>query len=200
MKYPKIREIKGAIISLLTKPYTTKFPKIAHTPFTSFRGRPYYHEEKCIGCTACVNVCPTKALVFSDLVENDAARRVFTVRWDICIGCGHCQLNCPTQEGIVLSNEFDMAVTENRKSLQQTIDKQMVICECCNEPIACKDHLSWTAQKIGPLYPSNTTLLRFQQTLILVGNDIKKDNKEILRPDRFRILCPKCRREAVFIS
>jgi formate hydrogenlyase subunit 6/NADH:ubiquinone oxidoreductase subunit I len=200
MRYPKFREIKGALHSLFTKPYTSAFPKTAHIPFSSFRGRPYYYEEKCIGCTACVNVCPAKALAFTDAVDKDVMRRILTVRWDTCISCGHCQLNCPTEEGIKLSNEFDISATESRKDLFQTITKEMVCCEYCNEPIACRDHLSWTAKKIGPLYTSNTTLLYFQQSLIFAGSDIKKGNKEILRSDRFCILCPKCRREAVFIS
>lgn len=200
MRYPKLREIRGALHSLFTKPYTSAFPKVAHTPFSSFRGRPYYHDDKCIGCTACVNVCPARALEFNDVVENGVAKRVLSVHWDICVQCGHCQLNCPTEEGIMLSNEFDIATTEDRKELCQTINKEMVICEYCKVPIACKDHLSWTAKKIGPLYPSNTTLLAFQQSLILVTNDIEKNNNQILRSDRFRVLCPKCRREAVFIS
>lgn len=200
MKYPKLREIKGALHSLFTKPYTTKFPKIAHTPFSTFRGRPYYHEESCIGCTACVNVCPTGALSFEDSRKDDSAVRILTVRWDICVGCGHCQLNCPTEKGIVLSNEFDVSTTESRLALNQAIDKVMLTCECCNEPIACKDHLTWTIKKIGPLYTSNTTLISFAQNIIFVKDSIAKDAKETRRADRFRLLCPKCRRETVFAS
>jgi hydrogenase-4 component H len=200
MKYPKLREIKGALHSLFTKPYTTKFPKVSHVPFSTFRGRPYYHEDKCIGCTACVQVCPAKALEFKDVTENGKAKRVLTVHWDICVGCGHCQLNCVSEEGIVLSNEFDMATCEDRKELFQTIEKEMVYCESCNEPFVCRDHLLWTIKKLGPLYTSNTTLLYFQQGELFSRDIPAKDNEEFLRSDRFRVLCPKCRRETVFVS
>lgn len=200
MKYPKLREIKGALKSLFTKPYTTRFPKEPHIPFSTFRGRPYFYEEKCMGCTACVNVCPTAALSFADTKENQGAKRALTVRWDICIECGQCQLNCPTEEGIKLSNEFDISTTEKRKDLFQAINKEMLCCECCNEPIACKDHIIWAIKKLGPLYASNTSLLSFQQNIFAIGENIKKDTEEMLRPDRFRTLCPKCRREVVFSS
>ncbi|MDP2923815.1 MAG: 4Fe-4S dicluster domain-containing protein [Candidatus Omnitrophota bacterium] len=200
MKYPKLREIKGALKSLFSKPYTSNFPKHPHIPFSTFRGKPYYYEDKCIGCIACVNVCPAGALSFKDIIQNNELKRVLEIRWDICIECGQCQLNCPTEEGIKLSNEFDISTTENRKDLCQAITKGMVVCECCNEPIACKDHIIWTIKKLGPLYTSNTTLLSFQQNIFDVGENIKKDTKEILRSDRFRILCPKCRREVVFSS
>jgi hydrogenase-4 component H len=200
MKYPKLREIKGALHSLFTKPYTTKFPKVSHVPFSTFRGRPYYHEDKCIGCTACVQVCPAKALEFKDVTENGKAKRVLTVHWDICVGCGHCQLNCVSEEGIVLSNEFDLATTENRKDLTQSIEKEMIFCEYCNLPFACRDHLAWTIQKLGPLYPSNTTLLAFEGDRLGVADNIIQTCDTINRSDRFRMLCPKCRREAVFSS
>jgi formate hydrogenlyase subunit 6/NADH:ubiquinone oxidoreductase subunit I len=200
MKYPKLREIKGALHSLFTRAYTTKFPKIAHLPFNTFRGRPYYYEDKCIGCTACVNVCPTKALGFSDTCQGNSAKRTLEVRWDICIACGHCQLNCPTEEGIKLSNEFDISTTENCRNLRQSIEKVMLICEHCNEPVACKDHLTWTIKKLGPLYTPNTSLLAFGQDILSVGKRVLKDTQDTSRAERFYILCPKCRREAVFIS
>ncbi len=199
MKYPKLREIKGAITSLFSKAYTTKFPKKPCIPFRAFRGRPYYYEDKCIGCTACVNVCPTKALNFKDVAENGRAKRVFTVNWDVCIACGQCQLNCVSVEGIMLSNEFDIATTENRKSLIQTIEKEMIFCECCNRAFACKDHLDWTIKKLGALYPPNTTLLTFAQSM-LFGKKCYAADKLLKRASRFSILCPDCRRETVFSS
>jgi formate hydrogenlyase subunit 6/NADH:ubiquinone oxidoreductase subunit I len=200
MKYPKLREIKGALKSFFTKPYTTKFPKVPFVPFSSFRGRPYYYEDKCIGCTACVNVCPTKALTFKDVVTGNTAKRILTINWDICIACGQCELNCVSIEGIMLSNEFDIATTEHRSTLRQTIEKEMIFCEHCNSAFACRDHLSWTIEKLGPLYPPNTTLLAFNQNALSINAEIPEKEGPIGRADRFSVLCPKCRREAVFTS
>jgi formate hydrogenlyase subunit 6/NADH:ubiquinone oxidoreductase subunit I len=200
MRYPKLREIKGALKSLFTKPYTTKFPFKPHTPFSFFRGKPYYDEEKCIGCTACVNVCPAKALSFKDLLKDNESKRVLRINWDICIECGQCQLSCPTEEGIKLSVEFDISTTEDRNQLYQDIEKELVLCEHCNNPIACKDHLLWAIKKLGPLCTSNTTLITFQQKILIISDDIPKNKEIFLRCDRFRILCPRCRREVVFTS
>jgi formate hydrogenlyase subunit 6/NADH:ubiquinone oxidoreductase subunit I len=200
MKYPKLREIKGALKSLFTKPYTTKFPFKPHIPFPSFRGKPYYNEEKCMGCTACVNVCPTAALSFQDLIEKEKGKRILKINWDVCIECGQCQLNCPTETGIELSTEYDISTTEDRKDLYQTIEKELILCENCKEPVACKDHLLWTIKKLGPLYTANTTLITFQQKILLISDSIPKDKEEFLRSDRFRVFCPRCRREAVFVS
>lgn len=198
MKYPKLREIKGALTSLFSRAYTTKFPKKPFSAFPSFRGRPYYHEDKCIGCTACVNVCPTGALSFKDVTTDGKAKRILTVNWDVCIACGQCELNCVSVEGIMLSNEFDIATTESRALLCQTIEKEMIFCECCQTPFACKDHLDWTIKKLGPLYPPNTTLIKFEQDKFL--KKLHPADKKLERFDRFRVLCPKCRREAVYVS
>ena len=199
MKYPKLREIKGALTSLFSRAYTTKFPRKPLVPFTTFRGRPYYYEDKCIGCTACVNVCPTGALTFKDVIEKGHAKRILTINWDVCIACGQCELNCVSVEGIRLSNEFDIATTESRKTLVQSIEKEMIFCECCLTPFACKDHLDWTIKKLGPLYPPNTTLLTFAQGK-LFGRKRPAPDKSPKRDSRFSILCPDCRREAVFTS
>ncbi|MCM8786590.1 MAG: 4Fe-4S dicluster domain-containing protein [Candidatus Omnitrophica bacterium] len=200
MRYPKLREIKGALKSLFSKPYTTKFPKEPHQPFYNFRGRPYYYQDKCIGCTACVEVCPARALSFKDIVENGVAKRILKINWDTCIECGQCQLNCPTKEGIKLSNEFDISTTESRENLCQIIEKELVLCEFCKCIVACKDHIIWTIKKLGPLYHSNTSLIGFAQNILGIGNFIHKKTKENLRSDRFLFLCPRCRRQSVFIS
>jgi len=200
MKYPKVREVKGALHSLFTKPYTTSFPVEPHIPFDSFRGKPKYTEEKCIGCTACVNVCPASALTSEDVRKSDGATRILRINWDYCIQCGQCQANCPTAEGIMLSQEFDIATTEKREELYQLIEKEMALCEHCQEPIAPKDQLAWTIQKLGPLYTSNTTLVTFQQEALAISSSFPFEREEFLRCDRFRLLCPLCRREAVFSS
>jgi hypothetical protein len=99
----------------------------------------------------------------------------------------------------MLSNEFDISTTEDRKALTQTIEKELIFCECCQTPFACKDHLEWTVRKLGALYPPNTTLLTFVQTR-LFGKRLSTASNPPNRASRFAILCPDCRREAVFSS
>lgn len=199
MKYPKLREIKKALEALFSKPYTTKFPSQPHIPFISFRGKPYFHEEECVGCGACVNVCPTGALSFKDVQTPSGHKRVLTVRWDICIECGQCQLNCLTEKGIVLSNEFDISTTEDRKELFQVIEKELVVCEICKKPIAPKEQILWTIKKLGPLYTSNTSLIAFSQEHIGLRDKVPP-GVDLGRWERFKILCPYCRRKVVVTS
>jgi len=203
MKYPKLRELKEAIKALIKGPYTTSYPFKPHEPYERFRGRPYFHEEDCVGCTACAQVCPPKAIDYEDTVINKCAVRRLTVHWDICIFCGQCEANCITSKGIILSNEFDFATTENRKDLKQEIDKELVVCSGCGESVAPLDQYLWVAQKLGPLVFSNASLIPVYLRVLdlaLKDRDGVGNGKEFLRSDRFKVLCPSCRREAVLKS
>lgn len=203
MRYPKLRELKEALEALIKGPYTTKFPFKPHQPFERFRGRPYFHQEDCIGCTACSQVCPPRAIDVEDIIEDGKAKRVLTVHWDICIFCGQCEANCPTLKGIVLSREFDFATTEKREELKQTIEKEFLLCECCALPVVPYDQYVWVAKRLGPLYFSNSSLLLFylrSLSLALRGSISFKKQTELRRSDRIKILCPRCRREAVIKS
>ncbi|MEW6101263.1 MAG: 4Fe-4S binding protein [Candidatus Omnitrophota bacterium] len=203
MRYPKLRELKEAIRALIKGPYTSPFPFKPHTPFERFRGRPYFHEEDCMGCTACSQVCPARAIDFADKKENGKPKRVLTVHWDICIFCGQCEANCPTKKGIVLSREFDLATTEKREDLKQAIEKEFVLCSCCQEPVVPVDQYVWVAKRLGPLCFSNPSLILSyleSSDLALKEKPVSEKEVEFNRPDRIKILCPRCRREAVLKS
>lgn len=231
MRYPKLRELKEAIKALIKGHYTTKFPYVPHLPPKTFRGRPYFYEKDCIGCTACVAVCPTKCLSFEDEVNppkgktsqtpvngclrqpvwGGVPKRTLKIRLDMCICCGHCQLNCPTEKGIILSNEFDLATTEKREILQQSIEKELLLCAGCQQVIAPCDQIDWVAKRLGPLVFSNTSLMLYffgQKSLTEITSPLFKMTPSLpptnlvrgLRSDRFQILCPRCRRQAVLAS
>lgn len=203
MRYPKLRELKEAIKALIKGPYTSRFPYEPHKPYERFRGRPYFHEEDCVGCTACAQVCPAAAIEIEDKIENGKAKRILTVHWDICVFCGQCQANCLTGKGIILSQEFDLATTEKREGLKQTIEKELLLCDCCSEPIVPFDQFDWVAQRLGPLTFSNSSLLLFylkSLRLAIKEETSAKKEMEFLRADRVKILCPRCRREAVIKS
>lgn len=202
MRYPKLRELKEAIKALIKGPYTSHFPHRPHIPYERFRGKPQFDRDNCIGCGACVNICPSKALSFEDKIKNNIAKRVFTHHLDMCIFCGQCQMNCPTEKGLILSQEFDLATTEGREELRQQIEKDLVLCEGCNEIIAPYDQILWVAKKLGPLIFSNTSLMLFylSQLNLAFEEEISPKKEEFLRSDRIKILCPKCRREVVIKS
>ncbi|MDD4938859.1 MAG: 4Fe-4S dicluster domain-containing protein [Candidatus Omnitrophica bacterium] len=199
MKYPKLRELREAIRALIRGPYTSKFPHQPHKPFERFRGRSEFHEKDCVGCSACFNVCPARAIEMSDV----GRKRVLTVRWDLCIFCGQCQANCITGKGIMLSNDFELSTTGQRNELRQTIEKEFAVCDSCGDNIVPLDHILWVAKKIGPLCFSNPSLIVFYlRTMDLSAKEKfpPKEEFEFNRPDRIKILCPRCRREAVIKS
>ncbi|TRZ96273.1 4Fe-4S dicluster domain-containing protein [bacterium] len=199
MKYPKLRELREAIKALIKGPYTSRFPYEAHKPYERFRGKPEFHEDDCVGCGACFQVCPAGAIEMIDL----KGKRVLTIHWDVCISCGQCQANCLTEKGIILSQEFDLATTEDRGALKQEIKKDLVFCGCCGEVVAPRDQLLWVAKKLGPLVFSNATLMLSylqQLNLALKEEPSLKQDDEFARSERIRILCPRCRRQVVLKS
>jgi hydrogenase-4 component H len=199
MKYPKLRELKEAVKALIKGPYTSRFPYEPHKPYERFRGKSEYHEEDCVGCGACFHVCPAGAIDMKDARD----KRTLSINWDRCIFCGQCQANCLTQKGVMLSNDFDLATCGKREELRQEIKKDLVVCECCAELIGPREQILWVAKKLGPLVFSNASLMLFYLTnlgLALQEKNPPKEEGELLRSDRVKILCPRCRREAVIKS
>jgi len=192
---PKLRELKEAIRSLLSRPYTSDFPKKPHTPYKRFRGKPEYFEDGCVCCTACSFVCPAKAIEYNDVTVDGKHHRKMTLHFDICHYCGQCEANCITQEGVKLSNKFDLALFD-RNQAQETVQHELALCEMCQEPITTWVHLKWISDKIGVMAFSNPTL--FLSSLAGLGVTdaaLAESIKEFMRSDRMKILCSKCRRK-----
>jgi len=103
MKYPKLREVKEALISLFSRSYTTKYPYKPHVPFAGFRGKPVVNEDGCVGCETCANVCPSVAITFVD--KPGEKKRYIYRDYGKCIFCGKCEEHCITGEGVKLSDE-----------------------------------------------------------------------------------------------
>ncbi|MFZ5799773.1 MAG: 4Fe-4S dicluster domain-containing protein [Candidatus Omnitrophota bacterium] len=203
MRYPKLRELREAIKALVKGPYTSKFPFEPHEPAECFRGRPKFYEKDCTGCTACANVCPTGAITFEENTLDGKLVRIFTVRYDICIFCGNCQANCLTGKGIMLSREFDLATLGKRIDLTDRVEKELVVCENCQNIVGPKDQILWVARKLGPLAFSNTSVMLFylqNNSLAKIDTPSQKPQVPLLRQDRLRLLCPRCRREIVIKS
>lgn len=200
MKYPKLRELKEAITALIKGPYTSDFPRKAHQPPERFRGKPEYSNDGCVACAACALVCPARAIEVSDVVTKDKAVRKMMLHLDECHYCGQCSALCTTREdippGIKHTTEFDLAGFDRASMVSATDEKELVLCEICGDVITAKAHLAWIAKKLGSLAFSNPTLFISSLKNMGFADDVPQAAKDyVLRPDRIKILCSKCRRK-----
>ncbi|MGB9613624.1 MAG: 4Fe-4S binding protein, partial [Candidatus Margulisiibacteriota bacterium] len=193
MRRPKLREIGEALRSLFSRPYTTKFPAEPVIPPDGFRGRPQFYEEDCVGCLACAEVCPARAIDYVD--DKDKKLRIITHRVEYCVFCGQCERACITEKGIKLTKEYILATFDRHQNISQS-RKELVLCQNCGEVIAPLDQLKFLAKKLGPLLYTNPNLLlvRHAELKLLINQEIKSPHP---RAGHLKLLCPNCRREMI---
>lgn len=202
MKLPKLRELLEAVNSLVHKPYTTKFPYRPHTPHPNFRGQPRYDPDRCLGCLACEEVCPTEAIAHRDLTDGGKPRRVMIHYTDTCIFCGTCEAACiADHRGIRLSSDWELAFFDRAKESFETIEKELAVCEMCGAVIACRDHLRWIAERLGELAFSSPTLYQSRlRELGLADAGVLEAARSFGRADRMKVLCARCRRQTTLTT
>lgn len=199
MKYPKLRELVEAIKAVVKGPYTSKFPAEPHKPHQNFRGQPEFIQEKCLGCLACEEACPSTAITHEDVLEGEGApKRVMIHHTDDCIFCGVCVDACIRETGdsaIVQTDEWELSYFD-RSEAYETIEKELQLCEMCGDVIGTKHHLVWIAERLGELTFSNPTLYLSRLRKLGVADDnLKSVLEDRGRSDRVKILCAECRRK-----
>lgn len=197
MRWPKLRELKEAVTALVSGPYTANFPAEPTPLSENFRGAPRFDEERCVGCGACAEVCPTGACSVED--DPDRAMRTLTIRFDRCIFCGHCHANCLTEDGVAQGTEYDLATTD-RAELRESVEKTLLLCETCGAVIGARDHLRWVAERLGPMAFANPTLLLSAMEDLGLADREPPPSEELRRGDRLRVMCPKCRQITSLIA
>ncbi|MDD5675375.1 MAG: 4Fe-4S dicluster domain-containing protein [Chitinivibrionales bacterium] len=203
MKIPalfQLRILNLALRSLFSRAYTMDFPRKPFEARPEFRGRPRYHEEDCIGCTACANVCPSGCI---DVIDEPAAKkpvRKLVHHHDRCVQCGQCQRCCTTEKGIILSNEWNFSGYSSEE-FTHGIEKELLLCEVCGGILAPKDQIKWLAERLGPLAFCNpTVMLVSHKELAVVDEGIQKNTEFPERAKRINIQCPHCRRKTSFTA
>lgn len=195
MYLPKIREIKEALTSFFSKPYTVKFPAEAYKPPEEFRGFPRYHKDDCVGCGTCAQVCPAGAISVTDDMIN--LLRILKIDYNSCIHCGQCEEHCITQKGVLLSTEYSFATMDkNDPNNFEKIEKEILLCEVCNSIIAPTDQLRWIRERLGAkAYAHPNFLLNLQREFF--EHQPSKAKSRIRREDQIKEVCPKCRHKIV---
>jgi hydrogenase-4 component H len=188
------RILKQAFKAVFSPAFTTRFPAEPFNPQPAFRGRPRFNAAGCIGCGACAQVCPSKCIdVIDDLAAAKPVRRLVQ-HFDACIVCGQCERYCPTSNGIRMSNEWDVAGFAP-EDFEETIEKELQMCEVCGELVAPADQLRWLAEQLGPVSFANPTLMMFTgRRLCYVEPGVRSQSDITLRADRMANKFAKCRR------
>ncbi len=203
MRWPKLRELKEAVIAVSStlsgNRFTTRFPAEPCVVPERYRGKAEFDLDKCVGCGACVNVCPTEALSQVDEVDGENPVRKITYRYDACIFCGNCEENCTTENGIGLSQEWDLAGLD-REAMAETHEYELQMCEKCGALIGTKKHLVWTCDKMGALAYANPSLLLAKSAELGGAEQVEAEDRpeageDFRTRDFMRILCPKCKCE-----
>jgi len=197
LRYPKLRELKEAVTAVISPRFTTRFPDEPCVVPEKYRGKPEFDLDACIGCGACVNVCPSSiCLQMTDDLDADPPVRRITLNYYTCIFCGNCSDNCTTEKGISLSRQWDLAGLD-RSAMTETHEFELQLCEKCGALIGTKKHLVWLYEKLGPLAYTNPSLLIARSgELTKKPRDVPEQKDEGPQTSDFmRILCPKCKYE-----
>ncbi len=89
------------------------------------------NDDRCIGCEACVDVCPTEVL---DLVDH----KVRVARFSDCVQCEQCASACPTQALVMYragTTPRMLTVPEIDEHFQTSVPGQYLIGEVAGKPL-----------------------------------------------------------------
>lgn len=114
MKDQKLyKAAKQAIKNVIGHPATQKFPVEIINPPAGYRGPPILDPSKCTLCLRCTRVCPTGALIVTELNETESE---FVIDLGRCCYCGECVDAC-TFNAITLTEEW-LTADSNRETLK----------------------------------------------------------------------------------
>jgi hydrogenase-4 component H len=141
-----ISELKEVVFCLRAGQVTLGYPFRPHSPEPGFRGVPVLDMQKCIGCGACANACPSRLITLSD---HDSYR---TVAFNLirCTNCARCRDVC-SEGAVTMSQQFETAAP-SLGDLRISLDLKLVHCRECGAVIETQRMARKVLEKIpGPL-------------------------------------------------
>ncbi|NQT53928.1 4Fe-4S dicluster domain-containing protein [bacterium] len=197
MRKPKLRELKEAVKAVLYGPYTHPFPAEPLPAAEAYRGKGEFNDDTCIACGACAEVCPAGAIEVHDKLDQEPPVRAIVRYHDRCAFCGLCEENCTTEDGVHLTNEYDLSCFD-RADCIVSLEKPLAMCEVCGAAIATYAHIRWVAEQVGARRFANPTLaLTVEPRSAAEPISPRDPSRPVDRSDILRVLCPTCRRQVI---
>ena len=130
--YTPVSLVKGlwvTLVHIFRKKVTLQYPDQRWDLPENYRGVPGLPTEagtgkdKCIGCGACMRMCPQNAIKVVAEMGEDRKRRLveFTLDAGVCMWCGLCTEVCPTR-AIVMTRHYELA-SFDRESLLYPVER-----------------------------------------------------------------------------
>jgi hydrogenase-4 component H len=116
--------------------------ELLRTP-EGFRGDPHVDQEKCIGCSACANVCPADAIE----IEDAGAARLVRFMRQACVFCATCQDVCPTKAVELRSG--DAAWFREKGASKSEATLPLARCGICGEGFIPEAQIAWAMKTVG---------------------------------------------------
>jgi NADH-quinone oxidoreductase subunit I len=115
---PILRGLGETFRQMFAPRVTILYPEVRREVSERFRGRPRLAldsrgEPKCVACTLCQTVCPSRAIKIEPAEAPDHRKYParFTLDLSRCIFCGFCQEACP-EGAIELTRLYELAEYE----------------------------------------------------------------------------------------
>lgn len=105
------------------------------------RGSPKFDRERCDGCGACVQICPTGAI--ESVKEND--RLVMKICYERCTLCSWCQEICPEEAIQATGKEF---IFFDRATASASFGVELFKCNKCGSPFTSSRHIKNISHRI----------------------------------------------------
>jgi hydrogenase-4 component H len=137
-----ISELKEALVCLQAGQVTLPYPFQPHPVEDTFRGRPVLEPQKCMGCGACANACPSRLITLTDA---DGMR---SLHFELgrCTYCGNCSDACP-QDALAMSTQFEIS-TANPNDLTIHAEFILLACRECGAVIGTQREVNIVREKL----------------------------------------------------
>lgn len=132
--------VEALKVGVVTRRYPYEQPEVPE----GYRGKPEFNVSKCVGCTACGNVCTPNAITFVDDLTKGVRRLEFYL--GRCIFCGRCAEVCPAS-AITMTRDFELA-SLNDEDLKLVIEIKLTKCRYCGKYFTPLRHLNTVSSKL----------------------------------------------------